>query len=378
MGLLLRRCSASAPEGLSALRVAFGDLALEYAAIRAEIDGAIQQVLARGRFILGEQVAAFEQEFAAWLGIPYAVGCASGTESIALALMALGIGPGHEVILPTNTCVPTATGIRMVGATPVPVDVRPDTLMIDPAQVRRAVTPRTRAVVAVHLYGAPADLDALTSCGVPLIEDCAQGHGARYRGRNVGSFGVFGCFSFYPSKNLGAYGDAGAVVTSDRDLAARVRMLRTYGQENRYRHVLEGLNSRLDEIQAAILRVKLKHVDAWNRRRIEIARQYATGLTGVRIPSVVPHGQSVYHLFPVLSERRDALMAFLANEGIDTLIHYPIPLHLQPCYASWGLKRGVFPISESAAEQLLSLPIHPWMTDEQVLFVVDAVRRFYA
>jgi dTDP-3-amino-3,4,6-trideoxy-alpha-D-glucose transaminase len=359
---------------MPARTVPFGDLAREYAAIRPEVDAAVLAVLARGRFVLGEEGEHFERELGTWLGAAHVVGCASGTEAITLALLALGIGPGDEVLLPANTCVPTAAGIRMTGATPVPVDVDPATLMLDPALARRAVGTRTRAIVPVHLYGAPADLGPLLELGIPVVEDCAQAHGARYRGRVVGTIGTLGCFSFYPSKNLGAYGDAGAVVTADATLADRVRMLRQYGQKTRYEHEIEGINSRLDEIQAAVLRVKLRHLEGWNRRRRTIATRYGTELRGVDLPRVTPGGESVHHLFPVLTDHRDRLMAHCTRRGITTLVHYPIPLHLQPSYRSWNLGRGTFPVAERAAERILSLPLFPHMTDDEVAAVIAAVR----
>jgi dTDP-4-amino-4,6-dideoxygalactose transaminase len=358
--------------------VPFGDLTREYAEIRVEVDAAVAGVLARGWFILGSEVARFEEEFAAWLGAGQAVGCASGTEAIALALAALGVGAGDEVIVPANTCVPTATGIRMTGATPVPVDVLPDTLMIDPEGARRAVGPRTKAIVPVHLYGGPADLDRLLHLGVPVVEDCAQAHGTRWHDRKVGTWGALACFSFYPSKNLGAYGDAGAVCTADPALADRVRQLRQYGQTSRYVHEREGLNSRMDELQAAILRVKLRHLDAWNRRRQALAALYARELAGVTLLAVTRGGESVHHLFPVLAGRRDALIAHLAAEGIQALIHYPIPLHLQPCFRGWGREPGSFPVAEAAAARLVSLPIFPQLGDDEARRVATAVRAFHA
>jgi dTDP-4-amino-4,6-dideoxygalactose transaminase len=357
--------------------IPFGELTREYAGIRAEVDAAVLGVLGRGRFILGEEGERFEEEFAAWLGAPHAVGCASGTEAIALALLVLGIGPGDEVLLPANTCVPTATGIRMTGATPVPVDVDPATLMLDPGGARRALGPRTKAIVPVHLYGAPADLAPLLELGVPVVEDCAQAHGARYRGRAAGTVGALGCFSFYPSKNLGAYGDGGAVVTTDAALAERLRMLRQYGQRRRDLHELEGMNSRLDEMQAAILRVKLRHLSAWNARRREIADAYARGLRGVRRPVLVSGGESVHHLFPVMSERRDELMAHLAGRGVGSLVHYPVPLHLHPAHRYWGWAAGAFPHAEAATARVLSLPLFPQLTDEEVAAVVTAVNEFH-
>jgi dTDP-3-amino-3,4,6-trideoxy-alpha-D-glucose transaminase len=362
---------------MQALTIPFGDLKREYAALRHEIDAGVQRVLSRGRFILGPEGESFESEFAAWLGARHAVGCASGTEAICLALAALGIGRGDDVLVPANTCVPTAVGVSMTGARPVPVDIDPRTLTIDSGAARRAATPRTRAIVAVHLYGAPADLGALAGLGLPIVEDCAQSHGATYRGAKTGTIGAIGCFSFYPSKNLGAYGDGGAVVTSDDALAGKLRMLRNYGQENRYVHQCAGLNSRLDELQAAILRVKLPHVARWNERRSSLARHYGSELRSVEIPEVVEGGASVHHLYPVLTDRREAFMDHLARAGVETLIHYPVPLHLQPCHRDWGFGPGSFPAAERAASRVVSLPLHPWMTDEEAAHVVAAVRSFH-
>ena len=358
--------------------IPFGDLSREVTELGSALDDTVRDVLARGRFILGDEVAAFEREFATWLGVPHAVGCASGTEAITLALMALGVGPGDEVVLPTNTCVPTASGIRMAGATPVPVDVLPDTLMIDPDAVRHALTRRTKAIVPVHLYGGPADLAPLVALGVPVVEDCAQAHGARYHGRAVGTFGALSCWSFYPSKNLGAYGDAGAVCTADAALAERVRRLRQYGQSSRYRHDEEGLNSRMDELQATILRLKLRRLDGWNARRRTLAARYARALSSVDTPVTTIGGESVHHLYPILVERRDALQAHLAAHSVQTLVHYPIPLHLQPCYRAWGCGTGAFPVAEAAADRLLSLPLFPQLTDDEARAVVAAIEVFDA
>jgi dTDP-4-amino-4,6-dideoxygalactose transaminase len=266
----------------------------------------------------------------------------------------------------------------MTGATPVPVDVLPETLMLDPDAARRARGPRTKAIVPVHLYGGPVDLDRLLALGVPVVEDCAQAHGTRWRDRKAGTWGTLGCFSFYPSKNLGAYGDAGAVCTSDPALAERVRQLRQYGQTSRYVHERDGLNSRMDELQGAILRVKLRHLDAWNRRRQALAALYARELAGVTLVEVTPGGESVHHLFPVLTARRDALIAHLAAEAIQALVHYPIPLHLQPCFRGWARGPGSFPVAEAAASRLVSLPIFPQLADDEARRVAAAVRAFHA
>ncbi len=363
---------------MQAPTIPFGDLSREVAELGDALHAAVRGVVERGRFILGDEVARLEGEFATWIGAEHAIGCASGTEAIALALLALDVGPGDEVVLPANTCVPTAAGIRMTGATPVPVDVLPDTLMIDPDAVRRALTPRTKAVVPVHLYGGPADLAPLAALGVPLVEDCAQAHGTRYGGRMVGTVGVLSCWSFYPSKNLGAYGDAGAVCTRDGGLAERVRRLRQYGQSSRYLHAEEGLNSRMDEVQAAVLRVKLPRLAAWNARRRELAALYTRALPSLERPSVTAGGESVHHLYPVLVDRRDALQTHLLDRGVQTLVHYPVPLHLQPCYRGWGFSAGAFPVAEAAARRVLSLPLFPQLGDGEARAVVAAIEAFDA
>lgn len=358
-----------------------GDLAREYASIRGEIDAAVARVLARGEFILGREVEAFEREFAAWLGARHAVACASGTEAIALALLALGAGPGDEVVVPVNTCVPTASGIAMTGARPVGADADPRTLMLSPGSAKAACGPKTKAIVAVHLYGAPADLDALGGLGVPIVEDCAQAHGTLYKGRKAGTVGKLSCFSFYPSKNLGAYGDAGLVATDDDGLADRLRKQRNYGYSRRDCSELPGLNSRMDELQAAILRVKLSRLDEWNRVRQEKAARLAGllgGVRGIALPQVVEGGRSVHHLFPVLAEDRDELAKHLEDNGVMTRVHYPVPLHLQPCHAYWKQGPGSFPAAEKAAARLLSLPFFPQITDGELAEVAARVREYYA
>lgn len=363
-----------------ALRIPQGDLAREYAEIKGEIDVAVARVLSRGFFLLGPETEAFESEFASWLGRRDVVTCANGTEAIALALMALGLGAGDEVLIPDNTCEPTAVGVKMAGASAVPVDADPGTLTMDPAAARNALTARTKAVVPVHLYGGPADLDALLGLGLPVVEDCAQSQGALYKGRKVGTFGVLSCFSFYPSKNLGAYGDGGAVATDDPALAARLRRLRNYGQSRRDHHDENGINSRLDEIQAAILRVKLRRLDSWNERRALMAARLdeeLDGLPGFARPRVVVGGASCHHLYPVLCDRRDALAEHLEARGVSTRVHYPVPLHLQSCHRDWGRRTGDFPVSEDAARRLLSLPFFPHLRDEEVKAVADLVKAFH-
>ncbi len=364
---------------MHSLSIPQGDLAREYAEIKDEIDEATARVLARGYFLLGPETDAFESEFAAWLGVKYVVACASGTEALTLALRALDIGDGDEVLVPTNTCVPTATGVRLAGATPIPTDADAHTLTMCPKSARRAMGSKTKAVIPVHLFGGPADLDALKGLGLPIIEDCAQAHGTIYRGQKAGTIGVMSCFSFYPSKNLGAYGDAGAVATNDAALAERLRRLRNYGQTRRDHHEEEGLNSRIDELQAAILRVKLRHLDGWNARRAKMAERFDAAFKGLPLfrPETVDGGRSVYHLYPVLSARRDAMRDFLEERGVITRVHYPTPLHLQPCYRNWGYGEGSFPVAEVAAKNLLSLPFFPHLRDEELEFIAGAVRQFH-
>jgi dTDP-4-amino-4,6-dideoxygalactose transaminase len=364
--------------------VKFGELAREYGEIKEEIDAAVAGVLQSGWFVLGPQMQAFETAFAQYLGASHCAGCASGTEAIALAAMACDIGPGDEVITVAHTAVPTATAITMAGARPVFVDICPDTCLMDVEQVERAITPRTRAILPVHLYGQCVDLDPLLAIAerhhIPVIEDCAQAHGALYKGRHAGTVGRLAAYSFYPSKNLGCYGDGGAIVTDDPALAAKLVMLRNYGQSERYHHVTKGINSRLDELQAAILSAKLPHLEAWNRRRREIAARYAEGLAGlpIQLPVEALTNRHVYHLYVIQVAERDRLQRWLAEQGVQALIHYPIPVHLQPAYAELGYRRGALPVTEQVAASILSLPIYPQLRDDEIDAVVAAIRGFYA
>lgn len=345
----------------------------QYVAHREEIDAAIARVLANGRYVLGPEVEAFEAEFAAYCGVAHAVGVGSGTEALHVALAALGVGAGDEVITTSHTAVATASAIRLAGATPVFVDIEPRTYTVDPKLVANAITPRTKAIVPVHLYGEPADLDPILATGIPILEDCAQAHGARYHGRRVGSFGALGAFSFYPTKNLGAIGDGGMVVTNSPDLARRLRLLREYGWAERYVSSTDGWNTRLDELQAAILRVKLRHLDDDNARRRELASRYDRALVDlVTTPVVRAACEHVFHLYVVASERRDALQQHLRDSGVGALVHYPVPVHLQPAYAT-GAK---LPITEHAAQTVLSLPMYPELTEDEQQAVIDAVRSF--
>lgn len=363
-------------------RVLFNDLRPQYAAIREEIDAAVRRVLERGWFILGPEVEAFEAEFAAYCGARYAVGVGSGTEALHLALWACGVGPGDEVVTVAHTAVPTINAISLTGARPVFVDVDPVTYTMDPAAAAAAITPRTRALLPVHLYGHPADMAPLQALaqrhGLWLIEDAAQAHGAEYRGTRVGRLGHLAAFSFYPTKNLGAYGDGGMVVTDDAALAERLRLLRNYGQTDRYHHQVEGLNSRLDELQAAVLRVKLRHLEAWTAARRERAARYAAGLPGVRTPTEAPGARHVYHLYPVHVPQRAQVQERLAAAGIGTLVHYPIPAHLQPAYAHLGVPRGALPVTERLADEELSLPMYAELPLEQVDYVAATLARVLA
>ncbi len=363
-------------------KIPFGALALDYRNKKGAIDAAVARVLERGWFILGEEVAAFEQAFARFLGVPHVVACANGTEAIALALRALGAGPEDGVLLPANTCGPTLTGVRMAGARPVLADVDPETLTLDAASAERALTPDVRFLLPVHLYGGVADLAGLTPLAathrLTIVEDCAQSHGALFQGRAAGTFGAAAAFSFYPSKNLGAYGDGGAVATSDPAVAEKLRRLRQYGWSRRDFAETEGWNSRLDELQAAILSARLPFLAKENARRIAIAGRYDAAFATLPLDRLAtrPGAVPARHLYPVRLAKRDALREHLKTRGIETAVHYPVPLHLQPAYAFLG-RKGDFPASEAACETLVSLPNHPMLTDEQVEAVVAAVREFF-
>ncbi len=341
---------------------------------RREIDEAIARVLDGGRYILGAEVEAFESELAEYCGVGHAVGVGSGTEALHIALAALGIGPGDEVITTAHTAVATATAIRLCGATPVFADIDERAFTIDPSAIAAVITDKTRAIVPVHLYGHPASLAPILALGLPVVEDCAQAHGARYRGQRVGSMGIAGAFSFYPTKNLGAIGDGGAVVTNDADLARRMRLLRQYGWAERYVSSTDGWSSRLDELQAAILRVKLRHLEADNARRRALAKRYDEALADsvVAVPLVHDGAEPVYHLYVVTCGNRDALQLHLRERGIGALVHYPVPVHRQPAYAS----SAALPRTERAAVTVLSLPMYPELTDDEQRRVIDAILSF--
>lgn len=365
------------------MKIPLVDLKAQYATLRPEIDETILGVLERAQFILGPEVAEFEGEFARFVGAAEAVGVGSGTSAIHLALLACGVGPGDEVITTPHTFIATAEAISHAGARPVFVDIDPVSYNIDPDLVEAAITPRTRAILPVHLYGQPADLGPLMEIaerrGLHLIEDAAQAHGAEYCGRRCGSIGHLACFSFYPGKNLGAYGDAGAVTGNDPDLVASVRRLRDHGRTTKYEHEEVGYGERMDTVHAALLSVKLRRLEEWTEARRAAARLYTELLSGADVATPVesPDVRHVYHLYVIRSTRRDALLQHLQQNGVGAGIHYPLPLHRQPAYMKLGIG-GSFPETERAAAEVLSLPLYPEISDEQVRYVAEQVRSFAA
>jgi len=360
------------------VNVDFLVLSRETEAIREELDAAVDRVVSSGRYVLGEEVDRFEAAFAQWCGAGDAIGVASGTDAITIALVAAGVGPGDEVVTPANTCVPTVAGIEAAGAVPVLADVDPVSRTLDPASVATVIGPRTRAIVPVHLYGRCADMLALSELadehGLVLIEDCAQAHGAVQAGRRAGSLGRAAAFSFYPTKNLGALGDAGAVVTSDPELARTARLLRNYGERARFEHVRRGRNSRLDPLQAAVLATKLPYLEAWNDRRQTIARRYDRALAGTTVvpPAEPADGSHAYHLYVVETPARETFRTRLAEAGVATEVHYPLPIHRQPAYR--GIERIPLPASERLATSVVSLPLYPQLDDAEVEHVAEAAR----
>ena len=355
------------------------DLKAQYASIKPEIDAAVARVLAETSFIMGPEVKAFDEEFAAWIGAPYAIGVSSGTDALHLVLRALGVGAGDEVITSAMSFVATAEAIVMAGATPVFVDIDPRTYNIDPARIAAAITPRTKAIMPVHLYGQPADMDPILEIArarkLAVVEDAAQAHGARYKGRPVGTIGDAGCFSFYPGKNLGAYGDAGAITTTRTDLAEKLRMMRDHGRRSKYEHLIDGYGNRIDALQAAILRVKLRHLTSWTTARRRIAGEYAAALSAAGIESayVPAWAEPVWHLYVIRVKDREAVQSRLKAAGYESGVHYPIPLHRQPVYHRLGYAPRSLPEAEGAADGVLSLPIYPEMPAGVVDDVVRAV-----
>jgi dTDP-4-amino-4,6-dideoxygalactose transaminase len=363
--------------------IPYCDLRAQYRSIKPEIDQAVLRVLESAEFVLGSEVEAFEEDFAKYVGANHAVATNSGTSALHLALLAAGVGPGTEVITVPFTFVATTAAIVYTGATPVFVDVTPDSLTMDPAQVEAAITPRTRAILPVHLYGQPADLDPLLAIarrhGLRLIEDACQAHGSEYKRRKVGPIGDSGCFSFYPGKNLGAYGEGGLAVTNDAEQARKMRMLRDWGQEQRYQHVLKGFNYRMEGLQGSILRVKLRHLERWTELRRTHAAAYQEVLreSGLSLPVEKPYSRHVYHVFAIRVPERESLQRQLKAYGVQSGIHYPIPVHLQTAYADLGYVRGQFPESERAANEVLSLPMFPEMTRTQIDEVCGVLQEAY-
>jgi len=352
----------------------------QYLSHKGEIDAAISRVLEGGRYILGEEVTAFEEEFSRYIGVRNGVGVGSGTEALHIALAASGIGDGDEVITVSHTAVATVTAIKQTGANAVLVDIEPGYYTLDPSKIEKVITSRTKALVPVHLYGQSADLSSILQIAqkhkLKVIEDCAQAHGATYTGRRVGSIGDMGCFSFYPTKNLGAIGDGGMIVTNDGELAGKMRLLREYGWKERYVSHIPGWNSRLDEMQAAVLRVKLRHLDADNRKRQKIAEIYDSELPGegLMTPLKRTDSEHVYHLYVVKAKARDEMIRHLKNNNVQASIHYPVPIHLQPAYREHG--RSDLKETEKTAGEILSLPIHPELSSSEIQLVIDAIRRF--
>jgi dTDP-4-amino-4,6-dideoxygalactose transaminase len=353
-----------------------------YIAHKDEIDSAITRVMESGQYILGQEVAAFEEEFAAYIGVRFGIGVSSGTDALHLALRACGIGEGDEIITVSHTAVATVVAIELCRAKPVFVDIDPSTFVIDPDYIERAVTSRTKAIIPVHLYGHVAEMKSTLSVAhshrLYVIEDCAQSHGATYGSQKSGAMGDMAAFSFYPTKNLGAFGDGGMVLTNNPELAERVRLLREYGWRQRYTSEISGLNSRLDELQAAVLRVKLKYLDQWNEERRRKASIYTKLLDGTDVvcPTEKEPVRHVYHLYVIRTKKRDSLQAFLKENRIGTLIHYPVPIHLQKAYINLGYHQGDLPLTEQCAQEILSLPFFPEMTESEMEAVVSKIRSF--
>lgn len=363
------------------MKVPFLDLAAAYAELQPELESAVLASLRTGWYIGGRDVEAFEEDFAAYTGAAHCVGVANGLDALHLALRAMDVGPGDEVIVPSNTYIATWLAVSQCGATPVPVEPNEGTCNLDPTRIEAALTPRTRVLLPVHLYGQPAEMDPILAIArkhkLRVLEDAAQAHGAKYHGQRIGAHGDVVAWSYYPGKNLGALGDAGAVTTNDAEIADRIRVLRNYGSRVKYVNEVQGYNSRLDPVQAAALRVKLRVLDEWNTRRAKIAARYSKELAGtvLRLPAVAKGTEPVWHLYVVRHPQRDRLQTLLTDAGIGTLIHYPIPPHLQSAYADAGFRPDQFPIAKQIADEALSLPIGPQMSDSQVDRVIEAVQK---
>jgi dTDP-4-amino-4,6-dideoxygalactose transaminase len=367
------------------MNVPFIDLQQQYQSLKDEVLPALEQIMSSGGFILGKEVTAFEQDFSAFSDCTHGVGVASGLDALKLALRALDVGPGDEVITAANTFIATTLAVSSVGAIPVLVDIDARTYNLDPALLEAAITPATKVIIPVHLYGQPADMDAVLEVAqkheLYVIEDAAQAHGAKYKGRRAGSMSDIGAFSMYPGKNLGAYGDAGICTTRDDQFAERLRILRNYGSDRKYYHDELGENSRLDSIQAAVVGIKLKRLDGWNAARRASAAAYSERLAGVGdivTPEVADEVESVFHLYVLRTDRRDELITYLQEHGVGSIIHYPVPIHLQEAYADMSWKKGDFPITEGYANQILSLPMFPELSEAQIDYVTDTVKSFFA
>jgi len=365
------------------MQIPLVDLKAQYLSIKKEIDEAIQKVLDSSNFILGEEVKKFEEEFADFCNAKYAIGVSSGTDALYLALKAIGIREGDEVLTTPNTFIATTEAITLAGGKIKFVDIVPETYNIDPSKIKIAISKKTKAIIPVHLYGQPSDMDPIIKkakeYNLKVIEDAAQAHGAEYKGRRVGTLGHIACFSFYPGKNLGAYGDAGAVVTNDHEIAQKIAMLRNHGRIKKYEHEFEGINGRLDSLQANILLVKLKYIEKWNAKRIQKANIYNELLKNhneIVKPQVFANSKHVFHLYVVRLKNRDKIQKKLKREGISTGIHYPIPLHLQPAYKNLGYKEQDFPVTEKLSKEILSLPIYPELSERQQLFVTKKLKEF--
>jgi dTDP-4-amino-4,6-dideoxygalactose transaminase len=360
--------------------VPFVDLKAQYHSIRDEVRAEVDNVFESTQFILGDAVEKFERDFAGFLGVKHVLGVGSGLDALRLALEAAGVGAGDEVIIPANTFIATALAVSGTGATPVLIDCREDTYQIDPELIEQAITSRTKVIMPVHLYGQSADIAAIIDIArnhkLEVIEDAAQAHGTRFLGQRCGSFGLAGCFSFYPGKNLGAYGDGGAIATNDDDFAKRLNSLRNYGQKQKYVHVEKGTNSRLDTVQAAILNVKLRHLDDWNAARRAHATMYSDSLAkDFIVPALDPRSEHIFHLYVIRTSNRDELQKHLNSLGIQTGIHYPIPIHLQEAYRDLGLGKGTFPVTEKLADEIVSLPMYAELSQHQIELVLDALSK---
>lgn len=369
---------------MSKMNVPFVDLKAQLRPIREQVMSGIESVLDRTNFILGDDVSKLEISFAQYTGAQFAVGVSSGLDAIHLALRALGIGPGDEVLVPVNTFIATALGVTMTGATPIPVDINESDFLINPEKAEKAITPKTKAILPVHLYGRMVDVKPLAGLArkynLQVVEDAAQAHGAELNGQRAGSVGAMGCFSFYPGKNLGCYGDGGMVTTNDSKLKDTLLALRNYGSSVKYHHPVVGFNNRLDTIQAAVLNVKLPHLDEYNNARYRNAQKYGEALLNVgdlKLPEIPVAGSHTFHLYVIRTQQRDALLEYLNKNGIQAGIHYPTPIHLHGAYKSLNYKKGDFPVGEKICDEILSLPMFPELSDEQIVYVADTVKSFF-